>query len=1801
MAKKSKASGKSSSTGMASGSDVQTMTFNKGLYKDYDEVFFPEGAWFHARNAVNNTNEGELGTLSSEKSNLNCANAPYTIIGAVYMYGTTWSIFSTNNTNSEIGLFDTSKCGNATAYTKVVNDKCLQFNTDFLITGAAKENFDCTWQVYFADNTNPDRSINVDNVPYLQDCTTDASGCVTCVDLPQLNCNAILLNKISHSPCIDITVGTTGGTLMNGSYFAVIAYAVNGVKATDYFPPSNVAGVFNHSNLQGSLDLEFSNLDTDNYDEFELVIVKMVAGNTAAQRVGVYSTRISHIGIDNLEESLPTVAVKLIPFRGIDYDKSESMVSIGDNLFRIGPTSKFDFNYQPFANQIHTSWNMVEYPQDYYEKGGTNTGYMRDEQYAFWIRWVYQDGSVSSSYHIPGRAKEFNREWDGINEYVTTNADAYEPLEDIDPYVPKRWQVYNTAYYTSLTPQVLADGGVVIAKGKMGYWESSERYVDDMPMVWNATYNPTWSGTTNTDYDLCGKAIRHHKMPADLIYLFNGSQTGSIVDFLTHTRTNAEGSAIGIRLLGVEFSNIKTPVDNAGNIIPGVVGYEILRSSRVGNKTVIAKGLLNNMRTYRLQSITGGDTNDAQIGLFQNYPYNPLYIDPALSARELPGGPGDAPPEYEPYSGTVNNPSQEPPVGPDGIGFYRQDIFTFHSPETNFRNPYLAPIELKLYAESSYPTGDGRVAKGSWEPAPGHPKQKLFTDLAFIVAALTGIAEAIVLKVAGKKTEGFESLASLNAAASAGNIALANTGYIPLNIAGSSIANLLTIGAGTGALDSAALSTQASYAAEAALLAGYTGGRYKKQIEQPDLQSLPKVLRVASGIVLTGQYFSQGMGVAMDIIKSLVKYRHYAWRYLAHADLHHYWKGNAVWGNTRRRIDKSLYLDPTYQNFLVPNLPASARQFKINNMYRHRTVALHIGYGDGTVSTIQNPFIPDNTAQTIGSYYGGALNNPNYHGPNEPWDHEKDPRTEIYTRPSCYYAGLKVRMDNQYSQVQSVRQIPIPCREIVNNNQAITAKRIYSSTTLFGGDTYVGRYTEKNTFFYFYDWLYNVPDGTEFNYRDYYMVGYPRYWADFTEFEPQGFITSVFQSLNNTNNWLLPSNLAHLDRGAGVELFTNPEDIQGGAGSEPDVSGGVSTETTYTTELNPNFIPYQPIDCIIDQDPNSPTFQLPLPGGNCPLITVSSTSISSDYSNYGALGEEDESGASLSPSKFRFALKNAYFYLFNSSIRDFFVESEINLAYRDWDNEPARRHYDAYSYTDLPEMFNTQIIKVGNYYRYDYSLSNTSLFSNFISWGKMQETYYDPYVSASCYVSLPNRIIYSLPSSTSPRDTWDVYLTNDYQDYNTKPITIKSINKTGFAILFSDGSPLMYAGQDVLQTDLNLKIVLGDGGLFATPPQSVTNTEIANQYGACQNKFSAVNTPFGLFWMSQSQGKIFNIGQGLDEVSNNGLKWWFSWYLPYRLTQDFPDFELIDNPVIGIGCQSVFDNDDQILYFSKKDYKLKDVTPTPLVYAGSNIFNTVINGRPTRVNIYLGDPLYFDDCSWTVSYDPKQKYWVSFHDWHPDLSLTAPIDFYTTKGSGIWRHNYRSDDYCNFYGTYYPLEVDYIAQTGQLVNTTRSVEYIMEAYKFAANGIDSYHVLDENFDHAIIYNSEQVSGMLNLFIKPKENPFAMLNYPVINANSIDILFSKEEQKYRFNQFWDITRDRGEYTVGGVLVQQPIFSTQENGYIRDLNVNNLDYNKMPMQRKKFRHYYNHVVLIKNECRDKLMTIKIANNKLLNSPR
>jgi hypothetical protein len=340
--------------------------------------------------------------------------------------------------------------------------------------------------------------------------------------------------------------------------------------------------------------------------------------------------------------------------------------------------------------------------------------------------------------------------------------------------------------------------------------------------------------------------------------------------------------------------------------------------------------------------------------------------------------------------------------------------------------------------------------------------------------------------------------------------------------------------------------------------------------------------------------------------------------------------------------------------------------------------------------------------------------------------------------------------------------------------------------------------------------------------------------------------------------------------------------------------------------------------------------------------------------------------------------------------------------------------------------------------------------------------------------------------------------------------------------------------------------------------------------------------------------------------------------MPYRLTEDFPDYPWQDNPVAGIGCQATYDSSSTVLYFCKKDYYLKDEFKGRVVYRpmdSEGIGDDFILDDNQNLKYNLGDPYLFEDSSWTISYDPKQQFWISFHDWHPDLVIPTKDIFLSTKENTFWKHNYVCNSFCNYYNQQYGWEIEFPIVSGQTVMTTRSVEYALECYRRNAGScIDQHHVLDYNFDQAVVYNTEQVSGYLNLNLYPKNDINLSLQFPKLNGNlaSYDILFSKEEQKYRFNQFWDITKNRDEFPIGsnypptgpvipGTTILQGNYSsentwvTAQNGYTRVLNPLNMDYDKPELQRKKFRHYLNFLNLRREQCNDVNMILKFSNLK------
>ena len=2030
-------------------SSVNTNSFIKGMNKDITQSMEPKESWWHARNAANNSTDGDLGVIGNEPSNLQCGVIPYTIIGAIHRYGDQWVVFSTDDVNSEIGRFDDSQC----KYEVIVNDPCLNFNRKYLITGAAKENFDCTWQTYWDDGNNPSRSLNIDKVPWIQTVTSAVGDpCITYADTTQLNCEKIRLAPLLDTPCVDLSKSIDGGMLQNGAYQAFIAYTENEQKVTDYIGVSNIQTLWSHAGTGGSLNVKVTNLDKD-FDYYELVLLVRNQGQVYAKRIGLYSTQQEDINIDYIDDALVAISLKTIPQRSPAYEKSNAMYVVNDWLIRQGPVSQFDFNYQPIANDIKVNWVANQIDSTYYHLGGNKMGFMRDEQYAFFIRWIYNTGERSSSYHIPGRAPEPFTTPSGT--YLENDVIYGDNVLDVagDPL----FKVYNTGNITAQNlTEVQADGSLVIARGKMGYWESTERYPANRPDIWG---------------NLCGKPIRHHKFPTEEV----GGANSPL-----HISTT-QGDLINI--LGVEFTNIGRPKNNDGTYITNIVGYEILRGTRAGAKSILAKGLFRNMRKYTIpnaENLIGGSVQ----GLYPNYPYNDLRPDVYFhdgNANSIHRTEGCD--NYSISIGSYRPLGSAPEIAGEPSG-YSRNVFTFSSPDLMFTKPFLNAYETRLYGQVS---GN---SSGYFKASEDHPQFKLLRNGAAIIASIIGVGYAMhkMLGTRSKTVDGAKAnmtsasatgawlgkssgyLNSPGVAQAAYSVAVAaaanvgTVGQIALNTLlnnAAGLADLYVGGAATYALDM----TNAVIQTNAGNAPGILGGTINNtQSNDSSESSLPLIVRAFVSFTMSRTNIAIGGNEILELIYNLINKSDFAFKYNSYGFFNSFTKINT--GLFRIKNTDSNYLGQSFQSF-------DNGSYKINNLFRPSTVAVSLD------KPITEPTVIDVSRFTIGGDVN-ANGTVNVYGD----DYLTNPSTKQKRTISAYYGALKFNFDNQYGQLDGIKQIQMRgCVEYLDPTKPMAFK--YSSSAIFNGDIFITRYTEKVIMPIFAQYLLGQPDEFTYDYSQHVNIPYPRFWLNSQKFDMStlaGEIASLSLTSSSQLDAVFPSDLFYLDRG----------------------------------------------------------------------------------SNSCATGLSAIFGASGDPNP-KFAMRYAYMYTHVNGILDFFVESEVNLANRDWEDRADARIYDVYGYNDIDELFHAQIEKKDNFYKYDESLSPSKFVTQLSSFGEIQPRYYDPYVAENCYVSYPKRLIYSLQAQEeSKKDFWRVFLPLNYKDFINKVSVIKPINKSGAIIFFPYLSPQMFQGLDTLQTQLDTKLTIGDGGLFSQPFQNIVNSDISNEYGSCESLRSVMNTPVGLFFISQAQGKIFHFtGQTLDPISNAGMKWWFNKYLPSQLVKQFPQLEdspLSDNPVVGVGCQTIYDPNDDVVYFMKKDYRVKAQYIANVTYSEKRGFALL------ESPITLGDPVYFDDCSWTVSYDPKAKAWISFHDWHPEFALPSINHFFTTKtmattipqcppgynfnstnglcersininepafvtvdqlnsvvnggpadclidiviamdisgstnqsgrkqaqlawlnaflndsnittpmaagtmqigftawsgtninynipnpaggtwsmsntvtpaqvaawynsiwcpdlscstnvgigmsngqtrlnaksasqlgsrstqpffrqililvtdttsdpgnigcpyqGVGIspsssgpanqrvyalfcganssvpanpavlgnisctagpvnvdgfqfginaavpatftavasaiagsvcaipftcdcapgytkvfynaatslytsptgtcdnitppvcrkvscacpaspagsittttgncddvyllgdptyvnpnpqicnfykyestpanykvgsfWRHNVRCDSFANFYGTDYPWEVELVSNTGQMVNTVRSMEYQLETYVYKGDmgyacNDDRWEDLNFNFDQSIIYNNEQVSGLLQLTPTPYNNPVLELSYPIVNLNNINILCSKVEQKYRFNQFYDITNDRGEFTN----VEQSIWDTQPNGYIKVLNTTNLNYNKAPLQHKKFRHYYNNVILRRVKSENRKMLLRLNNTKLLLSMR
>lgn len=166
------------------------------------------------------------------------------------------------------------------------------------------------------------------------------------------------------------------------------------------------------------------------------------------------------------------------------------------------------------------------------------------------------------------------------------------------------------------------------------------------------------------------------------------------------------------------------------------------------------------------------------------------------------------------------------------------------------------------------------------------------------------------------------------------------------------------------------------------------------------------------------------------------------------------------------------------------------------------------------------------------------------------------------------------------------------------------------------------------------------------------------------------------------------------------------------------------------------------------------------------------------------------------------------------------------------------------------------------------------------------------------------------------------------------------------------------------------------------------------------------------------------------------------------------------------------------------------------------------------------------------------------------------IQFEVLNTASLWSHLTNPTLYNNFYGCIHPYIIEYPFAYQYFDEIVQNVKDYTKAYTYLP-GIN--HIFDSNrkiqtndkyFNKAVLYNDQQSTGVLELVAKPLHNMKAYLSYPKFNTDSKTIVFTKSDNFYQFNTFWNVVKDS----------TTPLFiSTCESMSIdKEVNQSNMEY-------------------------------------------
>ena len=369
--------------------------------------------------------------------------------------------------------------------------------------------------------------------------------------------------------------------------------------------------------------------------------------------------------------------------------------------------------------------------------------------------------------------------------------------------------------------------------------------------------------------------------------------------------------------------------------------------------------------------------------------------------------------------------------------------------------------------------------------------------------------------------------------------------------------------------------------------------------------------------------------------------------------------------------------------------------------------------------------------------------------------------------------------------------------------------------------------------------------------------------------------------------------------------------------------------------------------------------------------------------------------------------------------------------------------------------------------------------------------------------SFPTRAHRSATSdTTSLIDNYRIFLANQYKDLPKNRGELQKLSSFNNLLYFHMESSLFASkGKQTMEMKDGTEAFIGSGDIFQQNPDEVIQTELG--YGGTQSQWAAITTRYGYFFVDKRSGKVFLMGESMEEIGSAGMELWFKENLESKFTEyDVLPNTLKDNPSGGVGLHAIWDPKNKRILLTFRDLKTTAAFNTgksdgTITFdADLGLYKLFVEtlpadepGGPTTdvfFNIQYNDTDYFVRDGWTISYYPEDKIWGSFHSYTPYRYFNTHSNMYSLTDHSsyssyvIWEHG--SGAYGDFYldesgaANIYNFEFEFVDNS---LPTDDTLTYSLSYTSDTVNSLGA-KLVDGGFSEVILYNTMQMSEKIPL-------------------------------------------------------------------------------------------------------------------------